>query len=218
MNRALHILTSVLILLLLASGGVVLFRNRLAEAAVVHVLKARTGGPIRIHGLSQEWRSPEMAIGELEVGNPPGFPTGHALVFRKTRLRWSPPALTRGRLHLVDLQTHLAAVDRIQSKAGATNLDRLLKAVETALDRGELSIDRLSLSIGEVRCVDAEKSDHEPVVLRGRGGKHIFKHVNSSGDFASVVHTIVTEELPANLPGIMGTTLENAWKDFIKLF
>ncbi len=219
MNRVLQrTLTRILILLLIASGCAVLFRNRLVEAAAVHVLKARLGCPVRIHGLSQGWWSPEMAIGELEVGNPPGFPAGRALLLRETRLRWSPRALFRGCLHLGNLQTDLAALERVQSKTGAVNLDSLVRAVETALDRGELKVDRLALSLGEVRCVDEAKPDHAPLVAHGRGGKHVFEHLESSGDFDRVIHTMVTEELPSNLPGILGTTLENTWMDFRKLF
>jgi hypothetical protein len=37
-------------------------------------------------------------------------------------------------------------------------------------------------------------------------------------DFDRVVRAMVTEELPSNLPGILGTTLDNAWQDFRKLF
>ncbi len=76
MNRAFRILMGILILLLLVAGGGVLLRNRLTAAVVVHVLKARTGCPVRIHGLSQGWGTFEMVIDELEVGNPPGFPAG----------------------------------------------------------------------------------------------------------------------------------------------
>lgn len=160
----------------------------------------------------------EMEIEELEVGNPPGFPAGRALLLREIRLRWSPLALFRGRLHLGNLQTQLAAVGRVQSKAGDINLDVFVRAVETALDRGELKIDRLTLSLGEVRCINEAKPDHDPLVIRRHGGKHVFEHLDSSGDFASAVHTMVTEDLPANLPSILGTTIENAWKDFRKLF
>lgn len=218
MHRAFRILMGILIFLLLVAGGGVLLRNRLTAAVVVHVLEARTGCSVRIHGLSQGWGSFEMVIDELEVGNPPGFPAGRALLLRATCLRWSPRALCRGRLHLDSLQTDLAVVERVQSAAGAINLDPLSGAVKTALDRGELRMDRLILSLGEVRCVNEAKPDHEPLVVHGRGEKHIFEHLESSVDFDRVVRAMLTEELPSNLPGILGTTFDNAWKDFRKLF
>ena len=55
-------------------------------------------------------------------------------------------------------------------------------------------------------------------MARARGGDHVFGPVASSRDLARVVRAMRAQELPSNLPGILGTTLENALKDLRKLF
>lgn len=211
-------LAGLLLLAAFACVGAVLLRSRVAAVAVAHVIRARTGSPVSIHGLTQGWRTAELTFEEMEIGNPHGVRSGRAILLKDTRVRWSLRALLHGRIHLEDLKTRVAVVELLQLKSGATNLDRLHKAVNAALDRGELRIDHLALTLGEVHVTSESSPDHEPLVVRGHGKAYSFRHIETSGDFAGVIHAMVSEELPSNFLGIVGTSLQNAWKDFQKAF
>jgi len=128
-RRMFWALLAALVLLLVGVGWVYLTRDRLLGTAIRTYGPQITGVSVKLGGARLEPWDGEAALTDLELGNPPGFHTPHALMVAQIRLRLDVSNLRSDVVHIRDIRVEQPRVT-YEYASGGSNLDVIQRHIE----------------------------------------------------------------------------------------
>lgn len=158
---------TILLIVVIALGGLFLARNAVVKAGVEQGVEAVTGMPLAVGKLDLDFNRTLVDIEGLTVKNPKGF-HGTALVeVPKILVDYNLSNILKGKIHLENVEFDMKQFNVVKNEEGQLNLDSL-KALQQKGTPGQpskpapqekgkavpLQIDNLRLRIGKVSFVD----------------------------------------------------------------
>jgi len=190
------------LLLLVLAVVLVLSRDRILRAVMVHNLHKQTGlkaGIGRFHlGLTE----PVMEIKNLQLYNSRPFGGAPFLNIPEIHVEYDPAALKKGEVHLTLLRFNLRELDIVRSRDGLTNLLSLGLELPTKVSTAAVAtaalpdfkrqtglefkgIDCLNVSVGTFKYVDLQDQRHNQEQKIGIEN-FVITNVTSAADLAGL--------------------------------
>jgi hypothetical protein len=126
-------LWSSLLVILLATAGGAWWVYQSKDALIADAIRSYgpqiTGVPVKLGGVKLEPTEGTFVISQLELGNPKGFKTPHALVVQQLQIKLDVGSLTKDVIHI---QRVLIAQPQVayEHASGGSNLDVIQRNVE----------------------------------------------------------------------------------------
>src|ERR1043166_9378559 len=181
-----------ILLLVVAIVGLVLFKDAIMKAVIEQRIRARTGMDVKIGRFSVGIFSPIVTLERLRLYNRPEFGGIPFIDMPELYVEYDRAALRRRKLHITLMRFSLAELTVVRNEAGQTNLVSLMAQPAFKNDRHRApdlefaGIDVLNLSLGKVRFLDLKDSRQNGALDLGVKNQ-VFRNVNSEGDVFGVL-------------------------------
>jgi uncharacterized protein involved in outer membrane biogenesis len=160
-KKLLKWLFRLVLLLAVALGLALLFRNAIAQALLEREIRRQTGMEVFVGNVHLGLASPILEIENLRLFNPPDFDRGTFADLPELAFEYDRGALMQGQLRFRAMRLNLFEVHFVRNQAGVVNLqtirERSLQHGATPRSRWDLEfvgIDTLSLTLGRLKYTD----------------------------------------------------------------
>lgn len=223
------------ILLGVAGGGWWVYQSK--DALIAEAIRSYgpqiTGVPVKLGGLKLEPAEGVLVLNQLELGNPKGFKTAHALAVRQLQIKLDVSSLTRDVVHIQQVTISQPQVV-YEKTSGGSNLDVIQRNVEAYIadhrsggqgaEKGagsaqkKVIIDRFSMLAAKAD-VSAEVLQGQTITVSlpdvhlhdiGKKSGGVPPAVATSQIVAGVRQSVTQAITPLHLDGVMGSIKKGA--------
>jgi hypothetical protein len=166
-------LMRILVIIVLALLILAFAKDLLAKMATEAAAQLAVGLKVSMQSFSLGVIQPKVAIKNLEILNPAGYPDKDMAQIPEIYVHYDLPALFKGKVHLKDMRFNLKEFTVVKNAKGEVNLNSLKVAqaqkegkkpeAKEGQKMPQLQIDQLELTIGKVLYKDYSRGK-EPVV------------------------------------------------------
>jgi uncharacterized protein involved in outer membrane biogenesis len=175
----------VVLIIIAATVGLVLSRDKIAKSAMEQQIRAQTGMDVKIGKLSTKLLSPVATIENLVLYNTAEFGGTPFLNIRELHIEFGREALAHRELHIKLLKLNIAELSVVKNDLGQTNIVSMMNAAKLKPPTGAVDfkgIDVANFSIGKISYLDLmnQKNNRQTTVnLQNQ----VFRNLNTPGDF-----------------------------------
>lgn len=190
-------LVNVLIIVLVVIFVLLLAKDLIIKISVEKGVQVVTGLKLNIGRLDVGIFRPVVAIKNLKLFNPGGFPDKTMIDMPEIYVKYDLPAIIGGKVHLPEVRLALKEFFVVKNSKGELNLNSLkpvqaqkegkAPAEKTAGKAPDIQIDKLSLNIGKVIYKDYSKDGSPSVKEYNVNHNEVYTNINNPYTLASLI-------------------------------
>jgi hypothetical protein len=167
----------------------VVLRNTLVKYALPPLAQALAGVKVAVRDVAIGLRAPQVALWDVQVMNPPGFPAEPMLTAPEVAVRYAPATLLQQTVRVPEVRLHVSRVVIGRNADGALNVRMPAGGGgnQAAPAKKNVAIERLHLTIDRVVLKDYSVTPPRELVVPLQIDEEIYAITNHAQVVAAVV-------------------------------